>query len=42
MVNLPTNIRLLPGWVVRVVTANLAAGDQWSSIVLSVVEFVAA
>jgi hypothetical protein len=42
MVNLPTNVRLLPNWVVRTVTANLAAGDQWSSIVLSVVEFVAA
>jgi hypothetical protein len=42
MVNLPTNIRLLPNWVVKVVTANLAAGDQWSSIVLSIVEFVAA
>jgi hypothetical protein len=41
-VNLPAGLRLSAGWKVRTITANLQATDLWSSIFVSVAEFIAA
>lgn len=40
LLSLPVNLRLLPGWIFKSVTAGKQAADQWSAIALTVEEYI--